>query len=190
MFLNLPDLSKFNIDITDIESPEHNYRTLCEFRDRKLAREQQETINNRYSLKAQHDLSTRMMNKVKRIIMKNHVMQELMTDEETDNDDGEEVKQGEQQQREEDIDQEKLKEYLLGMNKGITLESDQQIMKVLVLMDITSSMGITLQKTKNCVRAMFDEARNALRDMGLSEDLVLMKIAGYRNYNSPQEEIF
>jgi hypothetical protein len=65
-----------------------------------------------------------MMNKVKRIIMKNHVMQELMTDEETDNDDGEEVKQGEQQQREEDIDQEKLKEYLLGMNKGITLESD------------------------------------------------------------------
>jgi hypothetical protein len=63
-------------------------------------------------------------------------------------------------------------------------------MKVLVLMDITSSMGITLQKTKNCVRAMFDEARNALRDMNLSEDLVLMKIAGYRNYNSPQEEIF
>jgi hypothetical protein len=37
-----------------------------------------------------------MMNKVKRIIMKNHMMQELMTDEETDNDDGEEVKQGEQ----------------------------------------------------------------------------------------------
>jgi hypothetical protein len=65
-----------------------------------------------------------MIDKVKRIIMKNHVMQELMTDEETDNDDGEEVKQGEQQQREEDIDQEKLKEYLLGMNKGITLESD------------------------------------------------------------------
>jgi hypothetical protein len=39
MFLNLPDLSKFNIDITDIKIPEHNYRTLCEFRDRKLARE-------------------------------------------------------------------------------------------------------------------------------------------------------
>ena len=51
-------------------------------------------------------------------------------------------------------------------------------------MDMTSSMGITLQKTKNCVKAMFEEARNKLKELNLSEDLVLMKIAGYRNYNS------
>ena len=63
-------------------------------------------------------------------------------------------------------------------------------MKVLVLMDATSSMGVTLQKTKNCVRAMFDEARNALKEMNLSEDLILMKIGGYRNYNSSEENIF
>ncbi len=30
---------------------------------------------------------------------------------------------------------------------------------------------------------MFEEARNALKEMNLSEDLVLMKIAGYRNYD-------
>jgi hypothetical protein len=75
------------------------------------------------------------------------------------------------------------------MNKGITLETDDQFMKVLVLMDATSSMGVTLQKTKNCVRAMFEEARNELRKMELSEDLILMKIAGYRNYSSLEENI-
>jgi hypothetical protein len=58
-------------------------------------------------------------------------------------------------------------------------------MKVLVLMDATGSMGITLQKIKNSVHAMFKEARNALKEMGISEDLILMKIGGYRNYNSP-----
>jgi hypothetical protein len=51
------------------------------------------------------------------------------------------------------------------MNKGITLETNDRFMKVLVLMDATSSMGLTLQKTKNCVSAMFEEARNALREM-------------------------
>ena len=53
------------------------------------------------------------------------------------------------------IDQDKLNEYLLEMNKGINLERDDHFMKVLVLMDVTSSMGPTLQKTKNCVSAMF-----------------------------------
>lgn len=40
MFLNLVDLSKFNIELPEIENSGHNYKTLCEFRDRKLAREQ------------------------------------------------------------------------------------------------------------------------------------------------------
>lgn len=37
---------------------------------------------------------------------------------------------------------------------------------------------------------MFEEARNALREMNLSEELILMKIGGYRNYNSSEENIF
>ena len=37
---------------------------------------------------------------------------------------------------------------------------------------------------------MFEEARKALKEMDVSEDLILMKIGGYRNYNSPIEEIF
>ena len=62
-------------------------------------------------------------------------------------------------------------------------------MKVLVLIDCTGSMGITLQKTKNCVGVMFEEARKALKEMGLSEDLILMKIAGYRNYSSLEKQL-
>ncbi len=76
------------------------------------------------------------------------------------------------------------------MNKGISFEIDFQVMKVLVLIDCTSSMGLTLQKTKNCVGVMFEEARKALKENDLSEDLILMKIAGYRNYNSSEKELF
>ena len=51
MFLNLPELSKFNIELSEIEHSEHIYNTLCEFRDRNLARENQETTKNRDTLK-------------------------------------------------------------------------------------------------------------------------------------------
>jgi hypothetical protein len=37
---------------------------------------------------------------------------------------------------------------------------------------------------------MFEEARKALKENDLSEDLILMKIAGYRNYNSSEKELF
>jgi hypothetical protein len=51
MFLNLPELSKFNIEALEIENSGHYYKTLCEIRDRKLARENQETTKNRDTLK-------------------------------------------------------------------------------------------------------------------------------------------
>ena len=151
MFLNLSDLSKFNIEIVDIESSGHYYKTLCEFRDRKLARENQETTKNRDTLKIEHDLSIKMIDQVKKIVNKDPeqcIDKEQFIDEEAKK---EESSFGEN----EPIDLENLKEYLLCMNKGITLETDDQFMKVLVLMDMTSSMGITRQKTKNCVSAMF-----------------------------------
>lgn len=52
MYLNSPDLSKFNIELSDIESwgDDKIYKSLCEFRDRKLAREQHETTKNREAL--------------------------------------------------------------------------------------------------------------------------------------------
>ncbi len=53
-----------------------------------------------------------------------------------------------------------------------------------MLIDITSSMGITLQKIKNSISSMFEEARNALKEMNLSENLLLIKIAGYRHYHN------
>lgn len=63
-------------------------------------------------------------------------------------------------------------------------------MKVLILIDCTGSMGVTLQKTKNCVRAMINEARAELKKKNLSEDIILIKIGGYRNYSSLEEKLF
>jgi hypothetical protein len=62
-------------------------------------------------------------------------------------------------------------------------------MKVLVLIDGTKSMGKTLEKIKNSVGNMFEEARKSLKASKLNEDLILMKIAGYRNYSSLQEKL-
>jgi predicted metal-binding protein len=47
-----------------------------------------------------------------------------------------------------------LKDHLLGLNQGQSFESEYQPMKVLVLIDCTGSMSMTLQKTKNCVEKM------------------------------------
>lgn len=40
MILNVPDLSKFNIDLEDIKASGNYYETLCQFRDRKLEKKQ------------------------------------------------------------------------------------------------------------------------------------------------------
>ena len=82
-----------------------------------------------------------------------------------------------------------LLEFLILLNQGPTLESNRKIMKVLALIDGTKSMGRTLDKTKNSLGNMFEEARKALKDNGLSEDLILMKIAGYRNYSSLKDKV-
>ena len=63
-------------------------------------------------------------------------------------------------------------------------------MKVLVLIDCTNSMGKTLEKTKNSLDAMFEEARKSLKERNLSEDLIQMKIGGYRNYSSLKDKLF
>jgi hypothetical protein len=48
MFLNLADLSKFNIELAELlENSKYIYKTLCECRDRVYYRELQETINRR-----------------------------------------------------------------------------------------------------------------------------------------------
>lgn len=87
-------------------------------------------------------------------------------------------------------DFESLKKHLLELNKGPTVETELQPMKVLVLIDCTGSMSMTLQKTKNCVGNMIQETRKELLKNKLSEDLILMKIAGYRNYSSLEQKLF
>jgi hypothetical protein len=51
-------------------------------------------------------------------------------------------------------------------------------------------MGKTLEKTKNSLDAMFEEARKSLKERNLSEDLIQMKIGGYRNYSSLKDKLF
>ena len=77
-----------------------------------------------------------------------------------------------------------LEEHLLSLNQGQSFESEFNPMKVLVLIDCTGSMSMTLQKTKNCVGKMIREVKQELINNSLSEDVILMKIAGYRNYSS------
>ena len=158
MFLSLADLSKFNIELDEIKGSGNYYETLCAIRNRNLDKKNQETTKNRNALKVIHDQSNNIISQIKNTVGRNAKLSEAQL--------------------------KLITGYLLEMNKGITFEIDFQVMKVLVLIDCTGSMGITLQKTKNCVGAMFEEARKALKEMDLSEDLVLMKIAGYRNYSS------
>jgi hypothetical protein len=60
------------------------------------------------------------MMKNAKIIIKDLIEKEENSNKEEINNDGEEVKQGEIKK----IDEKKLKDYLLEMNKGITLERD------------------------------------------------------------------
>ena len=62
-------------------------------------------------------------------------------------------------------------------------------MKVLILVKATVIIGVNLAKTKNQILKSFNEARNALKDSELSEDLILIKVGGYRCYNSGEEKI-
>ncbi len=55
MFLNLADLSKFNIDQDEIKGSRNYYDTLCEIRNRNLEKKNQETTKNRNNQKIIHD---------------------------------------------------------------------------------------------------------------------------------------
>jgi hypothetical protein len=57
-----------------------------------------------------------------------------------------------------------LFDHFLDLNKGISFETKFQVIKVLVLMDCTGSMGKTLEKTKNAVESMFKDARQELKN--------------------------
>ncbi len=63
-------------------------------------------------------------------------------------------------------------------------------MKVLILLDCTGSMSLTLQKTKNCIDNVIKELKRQLKKNNLDEDLIMIKIAGYRNYSSLEPKIY
>ena len=164
MVLNIEDLSDFNIELEDIESSKHVYNTLCSARQTKIEGMQNETTNSRLEKKVKHEKSYEMITHVKDLVSGVKLSKVPFV-------------------------QEDLIAHLLDLNKGISFETEFKVIKVLVLIDCTGSMSATLQKTKNAVEAMFQGAREELKKQKLSEDLVVMKVAGYRNYNSLEEGI-
>ena len=68
MFLNLVDLSKFNIELQEIEESKNEYQTLCQFREKFEAEQKKETTKMREEKKESHDTSTQICRKMKKIV--------------------------------------------------------------------------------------------------------------------------
>ncbi len=63
-------------------------------------------------------------------------------------------------------------------------------MKILILIDSTSSMTLIMQMIKDSVVASIKESREKLRKLKIHEDIIFFKIGGYRNYFSLEEKLF
>jgi hypothetical protein len=76
MFLNLTDLSKFNIELEDIKASGNYYETLCLFRNRNLDKKNQETTKNRNALKVTHDQSNSIISQIKNTVGRDQKLSE------------------------------------------------------------------------------------------------------------------
>jgi hypothetical protein len=63
-----------------------------------------------------------------------------------------------------EVNKNQLIEHLIESNRGPQLETEYKIIKVLVLLDCTGSMGEMLLKTRNSIDKMFNEAKKVLLD--------------------------
>jgi hypothetical protein len=75
----------------------------------------------------------------------------------------------------------KVLEQLLEWSKG---KSNTRKNKTMILIDATCSMGRLLDQTKSNVQIMLERIKVVLKENGIDESGVLMKIAVYRNYNT------
>lgn len=77
MFLDLQDLSMFNIDLEDIKDSKDYYQTLCHFRDKKIGDNQKETTKKRDDLKKTHEISNQVCTLMKQIVLNDIKMNAL-----------------------------------------------------------------------------------------------------------------
>ena len=84
------------------------------------------------------------------------------------------------------IDENKIKEVLLKEN--FCSRPIEKYQKTLILLDATGSMTQLLDKTKNTIETMFERVTHVLDKNNINKSFQL-KIAVYRNYNSPEDKI-
>jgi hypothetical protein len=84
-------------------------------------------------------------------------------------------------------DTSKIKNFLLKENKFGKIET--QSFKTLILLDATGSMSHLLEKTKKTVQAVFESIAEFLENNNQNHKSFEIKIAVFRNYNSPEDKI-
>ena len=79
-----------------------------------------------------------------------------------------------------------VKDFIIRENKGAETESES---RTLILMDATGSMNLLLDQTKKTLETMFQRVSDVLKENNFSSNSFQIKIAVFRNYNSPQDTI-
>jgi hypothetical protein len=79
-----------------------------------------------------------------------------------------------------------VKDFIIKENKGAETESES---RTLILMDATGSMNLLLDQTKKTLETMFQRVSDVLKENNFSSNSFQIKIAVFRNYNSPQDTI-
>jgi hypothetical protein len=80
----------------------------------------------------------------------------------------------------------KIKSFLLCENKAAY---GSQTLKTLILLDATGSMDNLLEKAKSTLVTMLKRINNVLDENNIKDKTFQIKIAAYRNYNSPEDKI-
>jgi hypothetical protein len=84
-------------------------------------------------------------------------------------------------------DTSEIKKFLLKKNKFGKIKT--QSFKTLILLDATGSMSHLLEKTKNTIKAVFELITEFLENNNYNHKSFEIKIAVFRNYNSPEDKI-
>jgi hypothetical protein len=80
-----------------------------------------------------------------------------------------------------------IKQFLLTENQSV---GEHPNMKTLILLDATYSMDHLINKTKKTIEKMFERITHVLEENNIRDKSFQIKIAIYRNYNSPEDKIY
>jgi hypothetical protein len=80
-----------------------------------------------------------------------------------------------------------IKKFLLTENQSVI---EHLNIKTLILLDATCSMDHLIDKTKKTIEKMFERIAHVLDENNIKDKSFQIKIAVYRNYNSPEDKIY